>query len=96
MIIRMTANANYENKVKKATNMWESVLRTKHLLVAKRRALGLSQQDVAEALNMSLKKVKRFESYDDDPKVRTFIAYALLVGEADNSQVLLRLEDDIS
>lgn len=78
----------------RATDMWESFLRTQHALVAKRRALGLSQEDVAKALDMKVKNVVKLERYGANPRISLLIRYALLLGEKDNSQVSFSVQDD--
>ena len=56
-------------------------------LIEARRAAGLTQRDVAEALGISQSAVSQFERYDNDPQLSTVRRYALAVGAAITHQV---------
>ncbi len=49
-------------------------------LIDARRAAGLTQQDVADALGISQSAVSQFERADNDPQMSTVRRYALAVG----------------
>lgn len=49
-------------------------------LVSLRKALGLSQADVAERLGLTQPTIAAFERYDSDPKLSTIRRYAQVVG----------------
>lgn len=66
-------------------------------LVAMRRKLGLTQQDVADRQGVAQATVAAFERYDNDPKLSTIRRYAQVVGiliahhvEADQGQLQLK------
>ncbi|NTW41603.1 MAG: helix-turn-helix transcriptional regulator [Cellulomonadaceae bacterium] len=49
-------------------------------LIGARRAAGLSQSEVADALGIKQSSVAAFERYDNDPRLSTIRRYALVVG----------------
>lgn len=56
--------------------------RLRYLLVQARKAAGLTQRDVAEALGVRQATVAGFERHDNDPRLSTIRRYALAVGAA--------------
>jgi len=69
-----------EELIHAATALAEADLRMRRALVEARRAAGLSQQDVADALGIKQSSVAAFERYDNDPRQSTIRRYALVVG----------------
>lgn len=69
-----------EELLEAATALADADLRMRRALVGARRAAGLSQNDVAEALGIKQSSVAAFERYDNDPRLSTIRRYALAVG----------------
>lgn len=54
--------------------------RMRYLLVQARKAAGMTQRDVAEALGVRQATIAGFERHDNDPRLSTIRRYALAVG----------------
>lgn len=57
-------------------------------LKKQRQATGLSQEEVAERMDISQSAVAQFERYDSNPTLNTIMRYALAVGADIKVQVL--------
>lgn len=69
-----------ESMIAHGTDLASAFLEMKYYLINQRRAKGLTQQDVAEQLFWSMKKVRNFESPEHDSRVSDIRVYALLIG----------------
>lgn len=58
-------------------------------LIDLRRAKGLTQEDVANAIGITRTAVTAFERYDGDPKISTIVRYAMAVG----ARISINVED---
>lgn len=71
---------SFDQLVALATQLAEADEKLLFELVAARRDLGLSQQDVADRLGIKQPSVAKFERHDSDPRLSTIRRYALAVG----------------
>jgi len=62
----------------------------KESLVSVRQLNNLTQQEVADRMGVSLKKVVKLEKYDSDPKMSALRRYAVAVGAEVYHQVMFR------
>ncbi len=58
-------------------------------LIELRKAKGLTQEDVANAIGVTRTAVTAFERYDGDPKISTIVRYAMAVG----ARISINVED---
>jgi transcriptional regulator with XRE-family HTH domain len=65
---------------RRAITLEENDARFIQELIALRRRLGLTQQDVADRLGVAQSTIAAFERYDNDPKLSTVRRYAHAVG----------------
>ncbi len=49
-------------------------------LISQRKAKGMTQSDVADAIGITRTAITAFERYDGDPKLSTIVRYAMAVG----------------
>lgn len=69
-----------EELVQAATDLADADMRFRHALVHARRAAGMTQKDVADAMGIKQSSVAAFERYDNDPRLSTVRRYATVVG----------------